>query len=131
MKLTGNEIISVSTVFNNLATKEVDLNTACVIAKNLRELAEPRQIIDTKRNEIAEKHVLKNEDGSIQQSKDGKIVWDNYEQFCKETDELLSSEVEDIDIRQISKAALSDVKLSAMDILVLEDAKLFTEENEG
>lgn len=127
MKLKGNTIINLYETFNKLANKELDLNTACIIAKNIQELSNPKKIIDEKRNIFINEYAKKNNDGTIKSKDAGIVEWDNEALFIEKMNELLNSEVE-INLNSITKSSLLDIKLSAIDILILTESNLLIED---
>lgn len=117
MKLRALDILNAYEALAKLADKELDLQTACAIAKNLKELAIAKEIIDKKRTELIQKYAEKNGDGTPVQEGDGVKITD-VPSFMQHMNELLASETE-ITLSFISKSALSEIKISPKDILSL------------
>lgn len=120
MKLKAKDIIETYESLLKIADKEVDFNTTCIIAKNLKILGIFKEIIDKKRNDIIIKYVEKNENGNTIQDENGNIkIRDEYN-FTKDMEELLKSET-DVDIKLIPKNSLKELKISAKDMVGLID----------
>lgn len=117
MKLKALDILNAYEALAKLADKALDLQTACTIAKNLRELAVTKEVIDKKRTELIHKYAEKNADGTPVQEGDGVKITD-VPSFMQHMNELLASETE-ITLSFISKSALSEIKISPKDILSL------------
>ena len=100
-----------------LADKELDLQTACTIAKNLQELAVTKEVIDKKRTELINKYAEKNANGTPVQEGDGIKITD-VPSFMQHMNDLLAAETE-VTLSPISKSALSEIKISPKDILSL------------
>ena len=48
MKIIGSEFLNICDAFSRLITKEMNLNTACSIAKNIKEMDVVKKVIDNK-----------------------------------------------------------------------------------
>ncbi len=117
MKLKALDILNTYESLAKLADKELDLQTACAIAKNLRELAVAKEVIDKKRTELINKYAEKNADGTPVQEEDGIKITD-VPSFMQHMNDLLAAETE-VTLAFISKSALSEIKISPKDILSL------------
>lgn len=117
MKLKALDILNTYESLAKLADKELDLQTACAIAKNLRELAVAKEVIDKKRTELINKYAEKNADGTPVQEEDGIKITD-VSSFMQHMNDLLAAETE-VTLAFISKSALSEIKISPKDILSL------------
>ncbi len=118
MKLKAIDILNICHSLEKLSDLELDLNPACTIAKNLKELAVAKKVIENKRNKLITEYAKKNEDGTICQSENGSIEIQQPETFSAKINELLSSETE-TDIIKIQKQTLSEIKVSAKTLLPL------------
>lgn len=120
MKVTGNEFLNMCDAFSRLITKEMNLNTACSIAKNIKEMDVIKKVIDEKRNSLVKEYAKKDPDGNIIINNDGSVgSITNIGEFNSKMSDLLSQEI-DIEITKISKSDLSNIPISPMDILSLE-----------
>ncbi len=117
MKLKALDILNTYESLAKLADKELDLQTACAIAKNLRELAVAKEVIDKKRTELINKYAEKNADGNPVQEGDGIKITD-VPSFMQHMNDLLAAKTE-VTLSLISKSALSEIKISPKDILSL------------
>lgn len=118
MKTKAIEILNMYEAFTKLADRELDLNTACRIAKNIKELALSKEIIDEKRNKIIGEFARKDEQNRIVQSENGTVEIDNPDAFGRAMSELLSEQAE-ICLLPIRMESLSEIKISPKDILPL------------
>lgn len=120
MKVTGNEFLNMCDAFSRLITKEMNLNTACSIAKNIKEMDVIKKVIDEKRNSLVKEYAKKDPDGNIIINNDGSVgSITNIGEFNSKMSDLLSQEI-DIEITKISKSDLAYISISPMDILSLE-----------
>ena len=103
-----------------LADKDLNLSTACDIAKNLQALTIPKQIIEQKRDKLVLEYGEKDEKGQIIQNKNGGIKIINEAEFQKKFNELIESDIE-VDLIKIKKSALGDIKISPKIILGMID----------
>lgn len=122
MNLTALDILNKYEGFEKLATKDVDLITACSVAKNIKELSIHKEVIDKKRNELILKYAIRDEEGNLIQDENGSVRIDNsdVETFNKEIYEFLNTEI-DVDLKKISIDKLSELKVSPSDIVSLLD----------
>ena len=120
MKIIGSEFLNICDAFSRLITKEMNLNTACSIAKNIKEMDVVKKVIDNKRNEIIKRYAKKDSEGNVITKNDGSIEEiTNIEELNSKMSDLLSQEI-DVDISKISKSDLRNITISPMDILSLE-----------
>lgn len=118
MKLKAIDILNIYHSLEKMSDLELDLSPACTIAKNLKELAVAKEVIENKRNKLIAEYAKKNEDGTICQSENGSIEIQESETFSAKLDELLSSETE-TNLIKIQKQTLSEIKVSAKTLLPL------------
>ncbi len=118
MKVKAIEILNMFEAFTKLADRELDLNTACNIAKNIKELALSREIIDEKRNKIIGNFAKKDAQNQIVQAENGTVEINDPAAFSQSMTELLSAETE-VCLLPIRMASLSGIKISPKDILPL------------
>lgn len=117
MKLKALDILNTYESLAKLADKELDLQTACAIAKNLKELSVTKEVIDKKRTELINKYAEKSADGTPVQEEDGIKITD-VPSFMQHMNDLLTAETE-VTLSPVSKSALSEIKISPKDILSL------------
>lgn len=107
-----------------LADKDLNLNTACDIAKNLQTLTVPKQVIEQKRDKLILEYGEKDDNEQIIQNENGGIKITNESEFQKKFNDLIESDIE-IDLIRIKKSDLGDIKISPKVILgmidILED----------
>lgn len=127
MKLKAFEILNIYDSFSKIADKELCLNAACLIAKNMKELSTAKEIIDTKRNIIISEYAEKDEKENIRQTDDGSVKILDVSGFNGKLNELLEEETS-ISITPIPKKELSDIKVSPKTVLVLEEKNLLSED---
>lgn len=127
MKLKAIEILNIYDSFSKIADKEIGLNAACVIAKNLKELSTAKEIIDVKRNSIISEFAEKDEKENIKQEDDGSVKILDVSSFNAKLNELFEEETS-IGITPIPKRELLDIKVAPLTVLVLEENKLLSEE---
>lgn len=115
-------ILGIYESLTTLADKDLDLNTACDIAKNLQELTVPKQIIEQKRNKLIQDYSEKDNDGNILTRENGAVIFnENNEIECnKKLAELFESDI-DINLIKIKKSNLNDIKISPKVALGLID----------
>lgn len=118
MKLTGIDILNMYESLMKIAEKEFGLNTACIIAKNIKELSISKEIVENKRNTIIMKYATKDDNGDIKMLENGNIKISNVKKFNDEMSILLSSEV-DANLEKIKKDAFDGISISPKDILPL------------
>lgn len=127
MKLKAFEILNIHDSFSKIADKELCLNAACLIAKNLKELSTAKEIIDTKRNNIIFEYAEKDEKENIRQTDDGSVKILDVSEFHVKLNELLEEETS-IRITPIPKKELSDIKVAPKTVMILEEKNLLSED---
>lgn len=120
MKMKAAEILAVYESLSKLADKELDLETACVIAKDMKELLVAKEVIEKKRNALVMEYAEKDGDGNIMYKEKETVKINDMDGFMKKMSALLSSEA-DVGIADIPKNALKEIKVSANDLLPLMD----------
>ena len=105
-----------------LADKDLDLNTACDIAKDIQNLTIPKQILEQKRNKLIQEYGEKNDEGNLKTNDNGFISFtENNEYECnKKIAELFNEDV-NVELVKIKKSALKDIKISPKVALGLID----------
>lgn len=128
--MNGIQLLNIYEVFMNLSDKELDINTACIIAKNIHYLAPLKDTVDSKRRKIVEKYAMRNTNGEILSDENGMIKeFTDLEAFNMEMGKLLSSNIEvQDDIIPIDKKALSEIKITPQSLLLLMDCGLLKED---
>lgn len=130
MKLKGIDILNLCETFSFLSTKEMDLNTAVLVAKVIQELSTPKQVIDDKKNNLIFEYALKKEDGEIDTNADGTVKgFVNKEEFEQKLNSLLSENVCIEDISPLPAKSLSSIKISPQVLFPLIQFNLLREEN--
>ena len=96
-----------------LADKDLDLNTACDIAKDIQNLSIPKQILEQKRNKLIQEYGEKDDEGNLKTNDNGSISFtENNEYECnKKIAELFDEDV-NAELVKIKKSALKDIKIS-------------------
>ena len=120
MKLKALDILTKFEAFNKLAEKEIDLSSACTIAKNLKELAIYKEEIDKKRDQLIIDYAEKDDNGEVVKTEDGGIKITDVLAFNNDIQTILETEIE-VEIAKLNKDRLSEIKISAKDILPLTD----------
>lgn len=120
MKLKALDILTKFEAFNKLAEKEIDLSSACVIAKNIKELAIYKDEIDKKRDKVIVDYAEKDDNGEVVKTEDGGIKIADVLAFNNDIQAILETEIE-VEIAKLNKDRLSEIKISAKDILPLTD----------
>lgn len=120
MKLKAFDILNKYDNLTALANKEVDLLTACTIAKNINALALSRDVINKKRDNIVLKYAEKDENGNVIQKENGNLNITDIEKFNTEITEILETEIE-VEIEKISIEKLQELKVSPAEISSLLD----------
>lgn len=127
--MNGFQLLNLYEVFVGLSNKELDINTACIIAKNIHNLILLRDTINDKRKKIIEKYARRNAEGEILSDTNGMITeFTDIASFNVEMDKLLSSDIEmHDDIIPINKESLSDIKITPQSLLLLMECDLLKE----
>ena len=124
MKLKASDVIEIYESLTKIADREIDFNTACIIANDLKVLTPSKEVTDKRRDSIVAKYAVKTAEGNIEQDENGNIKIVDANSFMKEMDELLKSET-DIDIKLIPKDSIKELHISAKDVMglmhILED----------
>ena len=129
MKLKAIDILNLYDAFANLSGKELDLNTACTIAKNINILSVAKKVIDEKRNRLISDYAVKDSDGEIITDEHGGIKgFTDKESLNRELNDMLLSDVDIDDMNSIAKNALADIKISPQVLLALLQGNLLNEE---
>ena len=120
MKIKAIELLNKFEALNKLADKELDLSSACAVAKNLQELATYKTEIDKKRDNLVITYAEKDEKGDISRFEDGGIKISDAVTFNEEISKLLDTDL-NVDFVKLNKKMLADIKISAKDIMPLMD----------
>lgn len=120
MKLKAFDVLTKFEAFNKLAENEIDLSSACIIAKNLKELAIYKDEIDKKRDKVIVDYAEKDDNGEVVKTEDGGIKIADVLAFNNDIQAILETEIE-VEIAKLNKDRLSEIKISAKDILPLTD----------
>ena len=105
-----------------LKDERLDLNTAIIIAKNMKTLTAPKQVIDEKRFKLIKTYAEKDKNGNLKKNTDGTTIFSeaNIKECDKKLAALLSEDI-DIELTKIEKSALANIKISPTLILGLMD----------
>lgn len=129
MKLKAIDILNLYDAFANLSGKELDLNTACTIAKNINILSVAKKVIDEKRNRLISDYAVKDIDGEIITDEHRGIKgFTDKEALNRELNDMLLSDVDIDDMNSIAKNALADIKISPQVLLALLQGNLLNKE---
>ena len=129
MKLKAIDILNLYDAFANLSGKELDLNTACTIAKNINILSVTKKIIDEKRNRLISDYAVKDSNGGIITDENGAVKsFTDKETLNQKLNDLFLCDVDVDNMNAIAKNALSDIKISPQALLVLLQSNLLDEE---
>ena len=120
MKIKAIELLNKFEALNKLADKELDLSSACTVAKNLQELATYKTEIDKKRDNLVITYAEKDENGEIVRFEDGGIKISDAITFNEEISKILDTDL-DVNFVKLNKKMLADIKISAKDIIPLMD----------
>ncbi len=130
------KVIQILTTYEALAflmERDLDIHTACSIAKNMQAISVPKRVIDEKKEkllrELIEKYGEKDQDGVLVEQ-DGQVKIADVLAYQAEMTEFLETEIEDaVEFSKIKKSALGDIKITPGQALALLD--LFEEQAEG
>ena len=116
------DIFGIYESLTTLADKDLDLNTACDIAKNIQNLTIPKQILEQKRNKLIQEYGEKDKNGNLKTKENGTVIFtgDNEFECNKKIAELFDEDV-DVELVKIKKSALKDIKISPKVALGLID----------
>lgn len=125
------DILNIYHVFMALAEKELDLNTACVIAKNIHTLSVLKNTIEARREKLIETYALRDDAGKILADENGMLKgFTDGSAFNHEMNELLSTEVPmGNDLIPVSKESLSGIQITPQTLLPLITFDLLREES--
>ena len=106
---------------NKVMRAEIPVQLAWKLKGLAKFLESQNQAYEEMRNELLKKHGRKDDKGELLMAENGQVEFDEGKRdaFIKEHQELLNQEVEVKD--KIKLSDLSSVRLSASDLLVLED----------
>lgn len=119
MKKNGYEILDIISALNVLATKELKLSSAYIVAKNIKALSVIEELINNKRKIIIDKYAEKDENGNIVSNENGIRITDT-NKFNDEINTLLSEEVE-IELTKIKMSDIENITISPADVYRLMD----------
>lgn len=125
------DLLNIYHVFMALAEKELDLNTACIIAKNINTLSVLKNTIEARREKLIEIYALRDDAGNILADENGILKgFTDGSAFNLEMKELLSTEIPTgNDLIPISKESLSSIKITPQTVLPLITFNLLREES--
>ena len=119
MKKNGYEILDIISSLNVLATKELKLSSAYVVAKNIKALSVIEELINNKRKSIIDMYAEKDENGNIVSNENGIRITD-MNRFNNEINTLLSEEIE-IELTKIKMSDIENITISPADVYQLMD----------
>ena len=119
MKKNGYEILDIISSLNVLATKELKLSSAYVVAKNIKALSVIEELINNKRKSIINMYAEKDENGNIVSNENGIRITD-MNRFNDEINTLLSEELE-IELTKIKMSDIENITISPADVYRLMD----------
>ena len=119
------DILKISEAFSFLSEKELDLNTAYMIANNLQKLSVGQNVIADKRKKLVDNYGTKVHKGELVLGENGDVQFSpaNKAAFFAEMDKLNESEIDMETLASIPKKALfeSGIKIPPKYILFLSD----------
>ena len=120
MKLTNKQIINSIDSLKNLSSKELDVKTSFIIAKNIKAIDEISDIFVSEKMKLVNKYGTKDKEGNLKVDDNGavEIAKENLKEWNRSLSELLEIE-NNIDIKTININDL-DVKISAQELLVID-----------
>lgn len=115
-------IFNIYESLTTLADKDLDLNTACDIAKDIQNLSIPKQILEQKRNKLIQEYGEKDKNGNLKTKENGAVIFtgDNEFECNKKIAELFNEDI-NVELVKIKKSALKDIKISPKNALSLID----------
>ena len=119
MKKNGYEILDIISSLNVLATKELKLSSAYIVAKNIKALSVIEELINNKRKSIIDMYAEKDENGNIVSNENGIRITD-MNRFNNEINTLLSEELE-IELTKIKMSDIENITISPADVYQLMD----------
>lgn len=124
MKLTNAQLLSGYDVIMKLVKLELPIKISFPLLKNIKKMEEIIELIQKKKEELAQKHILKDVNGAPVKARDEngneiaeRVLIADPVEFNKEMNELLSIENE-VEIIKISSDI--DVKLSIFELAAIE-----------
>lgn len=128
MKLTSKKIMDIYNCFRELADKELDFDTSCTIADNIKNLSTANQIVEKKINELADKYAARDENHQMIPAENGgfRLAEETILEYQQKIAELFHSET-DVTVKPIVKKSLSEIKVSPKLILILKENDLITD----
>lgn len=116
------DILGIYESLTTLADKDLDLNTACDIAKNIQNLTIPKQIIEQRRTKLIQDYSEKDKDGNIKTNENGTVIFTGTNEIeCNKRLTDLFNEDVDVELIKIKKSTLKDIKISPKVALGLID----------
>ena len=105
------ELLNEYEAFKTLGEKELPFEAALTVAGNIETLRVPAEVAIRKRNEITEKHLERDDKGSLIKVGDGYKLKDSAA-YTKEMLSLEENEVEIGEIKKIPKSVLSSLTIA-------------------
>ena len=120
MKLTNKQIINSIDSLKNLSSKELDVKTSFIIAKNIKAIDEISDIFISEKMKLVNKYGTKDKEGNLKVDDNGavEIANNNLKEWNRSYAKLLEIENE-VDIQKIKLSNL-DIKVSAQELLAIE-----------
>lgn len=120
MKLTNKQIINSIDSLKNLSSKELDVKTSFIIAKNIKAIDAISDIFISEKMKLVNKYGTKDKEGNLKVDDNGavEIANDNLKEWNRSLSELLEIK-NDIDIETINIKDL-DIKISAQELLSID-----------
>lgn len=120
MKVTNKQIINSIDPLKNLSSKELDVKTSFIIAKNIKAIDAISDIFISEKMKLVKKYGTKDKEGNLKVDDNGtvEIAKGNLKKWNRSLSELLEIENE-IDIKTININNL-DVKISAQELLAID-----------
>ena len=128
MELKSYQIISMSRAMEKIKSADVSLKTAIAIAKNIKALSDPIEIIQGRQKALLDEYARKDDDGEVIQESNGNVYIENPNEYFPKLQDLLNTELE-FELIKIKMDDLGEMKLSADDILALDP--LFEDEDDN
>lgn len=130
------KVIQILTTYEALAflmEQDLDIHTACIIAKNMQAISVPKRVIDEKKEkllqELVQKYGEKDQDGLLVEQ-DGQVKIIDVPAYQEEVTAFLETELEDaVQFLKIKESALADIKITPGQALAL--LEILDEQEEG
>lgn len=130
------KVIQILTTYEALAflmEQDLDIHTACIIAKNMQAISVPKRVIDEKKEkllqELVQKYGEKDHDGLLVEQ-DGQVKIIDVPAYQEEVTAFLETELEDaVKFFKIKESALADIKITPGQALAL--LEILDEQEEG